>query len=133
MKYMAALENGDPTAVAYSVVIPDLPGCFSAGDSFEEALKNAKEAAELWMESELDAGRGIPQPSSFNKLKADPDLKGCIWAVIDVNPEALSDKAERVNITLPARVLKRLDRQAKSCGETRSGYIARMVVCNPVG
>jgi len=38
---------------------------------------------------------------------------------------SLSDKAERINITLPARVLQRIDAAAKTAGETRSGYIAR--------
>ena len=38
------------------------------------------------------------------------------------------DTIERVNITLPRRVLRRLDRKAKEAGETRSGYIARMAI-----
>lgn len=34
----------------YSVWIPDLPGCASQGDSLEEAMKNIKEAMELYLE-----------------------------------------------------------------------------------
>lgn len=34
----------------YSVTIPALPGCISQGETFEEALKNIKEAAELYLE-----------------------------------------------------------------------------------
>ena len=34
------------------------------------------------------------------------------------------NKAERINITLPASVLRRIDAAAKSAGESRSGYIA---------
>ncbi|KKR75941.1 hypothetical protein A2470_03640 [Candidatus Curtissbacteria bacterium RIFOXYC2_FULL_41_11] len=34
----------------YSVTIPALPGCISEGDTFEEALKNIKEAAQLYLE-----------------------------------------------------------------------------------
>lgn len=34
----------------YSVVIPALPGCISQGETFEEALANIKEAAELYLE-----------------------------------------------------------------------------------
>jgi len=33
----------------YSVSIPSLPGCFSEGDSFEEAAENIKEAIELYL------------------------------------------------------------------------------------
>ena len=36
--------------VGYSVSIPALPGCISQGDTFEEALKNIEEAAELYLE-----------------------------------------------------------------------------------
>jgi predicted RNase H-like HicB family nuclease len=34
----------------YSVSVPSLPGCFSQGDTFEKALKNIKEAIELYLE-----------------------------------------------------------------------------------
>lgn len=35
----------------YSVFVPSLPGCASQGDTIDEALKNIKEAAELYLES----------------------------------------------------------------------------------
>jgi predicted RNase H-like HicB family nuclease len=36
----------------YSVIVPDLPGCFSQGNNFEEAQKNIKEAIKLYLEEE---------------------------------------------------------------------------------
>ena len=36
----------------YSVSVPSLPGCFSQGDTFEEALKNIREAIDLYLEDE---------------------------------------------------------------------------------
>ena len=50
MRYPIAIELGDETH-AYGVVVPDLPGCFSAGDTLDEAISNAKEAMELWVET----------------------------------------------------------------------------------
>ena len=48
MKYFIAIEPGtDDTA--FGVVVPDLPGCFSSGDTLEEAIDNANEAAKLWL------------------------------------------------------------------------------------
>ncbi|MBI2591542.1 MAG: type II toxin-antitoxin system HicB family antitoxin [Candidatus Brennerbacteria bacterium] len=38
----------------YSVSVPSLPGCFSQGDNFEEAVKNIKEAVHLYLEEEPD-------------------------------------------------------------------------------
>ena len=34
----------------FSVWVPDLPGCASQGETFEEALSNIKEAIELYVE-----------------------------------------------------------------------------------
>lgn len=38
----------------YSVNVPTLPGCFSQGDTFEEAMANIKEAIELYLEDEQE-------------------------------------------------------------------------------
>ncbi len=38
----------------YSVSVPVLPGCFSQGDSFEDAVKNIQEAIELYLDEEND-------------------------------------------------------------------------------
>ena len=54
-----------------------------------------------------------------------PDFKSWIWAIVEINPEDLSDVVERVNITLPKRVLTAADRYAAARGETRSGFLAR--------
>ena len=40
----------EETEGGYSVWVPDLPGCASQGETFEEALKNIKEAIELFLE-----------------------------------------------------------------------------------
>jgi len=69
MLYPVAVEAGDAKH-AFGVVVPDLPGCFSAGDTFEEALVNAREAIELHVEALLDAGDRVPAPSSVDKLVA---------------------------------------------------------------
>jgi predicted RNase H-like HicB family nuclease len=34
----------------YTVTVPSLPGCISEGDTFDEALKNIKEAITLYLE-----------------------------------------------------------------------------------
>jgi metal-responsive CopG/Arc/MetJ family transcriptional regulator len=49
-------------------------------------------------------------------------------SLITIDPAALDDAVERVNITLPRRILRRLDDEARAAGETRSGYIAKLTV-----
>ena len=44
MRYPIAIEPGSEMT-AFGIVVPDLPGCFSAGDTLDEALAGAEEAA----------------------------------------------------------------------------------------
>ena len=128
MHYAITVEPGTETT-AWGVVVPDLPGCFSAGDTLEEALIQAEEAVTAWIETALDAGQDIPTPSPIEALRtARPEFDGWLWALVKVDPAMLDDTVERVNISLPRRVLKRLDDRARMAGETRSGFIARMAV-----
>ena len=133
MRYPIAIENPDFASQAsrksgyhaFGVVVPDLPGCFSAGDTLDDAVDNAREAIEFWLETVIDDGGAVPAPKTISEHQANPEFAGWIWAVVPVDLAALSDKVERVNITLPARVLRRIDAEAKASGETRSGFIAR--------
>lgn len=130
MRYPVAIETGSETT-AFGVVVPDLPGCFSAGDTLEEALGGAEEAAAAWVDAALDAGEAIPAPSSLDALRRNADYADWTFGVITLDPALLDDTIERVNITLPRRVLKRLDAMAQAAGESRSGYIAQLTLEEP--
>ena len=128
MKYPIAIEPGTDTT-AWGVVVPELPGCFSAADEgIDQAIENAKEAIALWIEDAISNGELIPKPSSITDLQQTGEYDGWIWAVAEVDPALIDDTTERVNITLPRRILALLDHKAKSAGETRSGYIAQMTL-----
>ena len=53
MRYPIAIEPGTDTT-AWGVVVPDLPGCFSAGDTLDEAIEEAREAIILHLDGLLD-------------------------------------------------------------------------------
>lgn len=127
MRYPILIEAGSETC-AFGVVVPDLPGCFSAGDTLDEALAQAEVAAAAWIDAALDMGQAIPAPSSLEVVRADPDYAGWTLGVITLDPALLDDASERVNITLPRRVLRRLDALAGAAGASRSGYIARLTL-----
>ncbi len=110
------------------MVVPDLPGCFSAGDTLDEAITNAEEAIAAWIDAGLDAGEAVPAPSPIDVLRANVDFDGWNYGVVDVDPASLDDATERVNITLPRRVLKRLEATTAAAGESRSGYIAKLAL-----
>ena len=128
MRYPVAIEPGTDAA-AWGVIVPDLSGCFSAGDTLEETMIQAEDAITGWIETALDDGQDIPAPTHIEALRnAHPEFEGWLWALVKVDPAMLDDTLERVNISLPRRVLHRLDARARSAGETRSGFIARMAV-----
>lgn len=58
-------------------------------------------------------------------MRESRDYAGWTFGIITLDPALLDDTIERVNITLPRRVLKRLDALARAGGESRSGYIAQ--------
>lgn len=128
MKFPIAIEPGNEKK-SWGVVVPDLPGCFSAADSgVDEAIDQSKEAIALWIETALDKGEAVPQPSNVADLQKRREFKGWIWAIVEIDPALLSEDIERVNITMPRRILARIDAQARSRGMTRSGYISEMAL-----
>jgi predicted RNase H-like HicB family nuclease len=109
----------------YGVTVPDLPGCFSAGATMEEALTNAVEAIELHLEGMLIDGEPLPLPKPLAEHQQNPDYADGVWALVTVDLSRISGKSKRVNITLPERLLTVMDQYAAQHGETRSGLIAQ--------
>jgi predicted RNase H-like HicB family nuclease len=52
---------------AFIAEVPELPGCMAHGETPEKALKNAKEAIQLWIDTAKEFGDAIPEPKG-NKL-----------------------------------------------------------------
>ena len=125
MRYPIFIEPGTK-GLAFGVIVPDLPGCFSAGDTLEEALINAREAIAVWLESELDNGGTVLPPKPIDAYAA--DYAGWIPSIAEIDLDAVLGESERINISLPKRVLRRLDIQAERAHETRSGYIAKLAL-----
>lgn len=55
MRFTIAIEPGTSKA-AFGVVVPDLPGCFSAGDTIADAFHNAHEAIDAFCETLAEDG-----------------------------------------------------------------------------
>ena len=70
--YIALVHKDEGTS--YGVSFPDLHGCISAGDTFEEAVANASEALAGHLSLMKADGDAIPAPRSFEELRRDPDF-----------------------------------------------------------
>jgi predicted RNase H-like HicB family nuclease len=86
--YVAVVEDTGPDK-AIGIWFPDLPGCFSAGDDVDEALRNAEEALTLYAEAEAKEGRDLPPPRALSELKSDPsaaaDLRDHMVALVTLH------------------------------------------------
>ncbi len=124
MRYLILIEPGTESC-AYGVVVPDFPGCFSAGDTLEEAIENAENAILMHLESLIDAGEPLPAPLPAETYVKNPAYKGWIHAMVDIDVSRIQGPAQRINITIPKRVLRAIDAAAARAHETRSGFLAR--------
>ena len=130
MRYPILIEEGTEDA-AFGVVVPDLPGCFSAGDTLDEALDAAKEAAAAWIDATFDGGGAIPKPSRLDEIRRLPGYEGWAVGLVELDDALLDDTIERVNITLPRRVLRRLDELAAARHQSRGAFIADLTLHLP--
>ncbi|MDO5674767.1 MAG: type II toxin-antitoxin system HicB family antitoxin [bacterium] len=122
MRFPVVLHTDD--GIRFGVTVPDLPGCFSAGDTFDEALDSVVEAIDLHLEGLTEEGGEIPVPRSIADHRKNPDFHDGVWAAVEVDVTRFEGKAEKINITLPRRLLFRIDAYASAHGKTRSGFLA---------
>ncbi|WP_296231544.1 type II toxin-antitoxin system HicB family antitoxin [uncultured Pseudomonas sp.] len=126
MLYPIAILPGDEHH-AWGVEVPDIPGCFSAGDDLDDALAMAREAIEGHLEILAEDGEPIPQANSLTHHARNPAFAGCTWAVVDIDVTKYMGKAEKLNITLPGHLINRIDEYVKNHPEqkSRSGFLAK--------
>lgn len=125
MLFPIAILPGDD-AHAWGVEVPDIAGCYSAGEDLDDAIAMAREAIEGHLELLAQDEQEIPKASKVGVHAANPAYAGCTWALIDIDITRYLGKAEKLNITLPAYLLNRIDSYVKSHPEhkSRSGFLA---------
>ncbi len=122
MRFPVVLHTDD--GVRFGVTVPDLPGCFSAGGTFDEALDSVVEAIDLHLEGLVEEGGDVPTPHPITEHRANPDFADGVWAAVEVDVSRFDGRAEKINITLPRRLLAKIDDYARAHGATRSGFLA---------
>ena len=121
-----AIHKDDGTS--YGVTVPDIPGVFSCGDSFEEALLNAKEAITDHVMILLEDGDYSPiTTTSITELQQHPDFQDATWGLVDIDEALLNTEQVRFNVSWPGYLVHIVDAYVKSNHETRSGFLAKAV------
>jgi len=113
---------------SYGVTVPDLPGCFSAGDTLDEAFAMAREAIECHIEGLLMDGDAIPDLRPIQNHLSNPDLAEGVWALIDVDISKLSGEPVSFTAEMPKPILAMTDEIAEREGDTRSALLTRAII-----
>ncbi len=109
----------------YGVTVPDIEGCFSAGDTLDEALDNTKEAIQGHLELLAEDGIFAPTASLIDTHLANPDYNGGTWAYLDIDITAFLGKTEKANVTLPKLLIKQIDAVVQAGNvKSRSAFLA---------
>ncbi len=78
MKYPVAIHKDQDSC--FGVSVPDLPGCFSAGETIDEALSNTQDAIFDHLEILAEEGKSVSEPSEIEKHYDNPDYAQALWA-----------------------------------------------------
>ncbi len=88
-----------PEESGYSVSVPDLEGCYTQGETLEEALAMVQEAIGLYLDGSSDA----PAPSAPESIEAEP---GDFLMVVAYDPLAYerrhNTRAVKKTLTIPS-------------------------------
>jgi predicted RNase H-like HicB family nuclease len=126
--YVALFETvpgtGGPGSAGYGVVFPDFPGCISAGDTYEEALRMAHEALSGHVACMKKDGDPVPEPRTLAEIKAtweDWNEWNADYEFVVGYVTLLPLKTtKRVNVVLEESLLTRIDQVTNN----RSAFIS---------
>jgi predicted RNase H-like HicB family nuclease len=113
----------DESGGTWGVRIPDLPGCYGAGASAEDAIRDAASAAREWIEHQTSGAKILPRARTAADILASGDIEAGEAAVLI--PVMIDDgRTVRANLTFDAGLLRDIDAAARLRGLTRSAFLA---------
>ncbi|NIH16337.1 type II toxin-antitoxin system HicB family antitoxin [Serratia symbiotica] len=132
MLYPVAIDKGHSS---FGVRVPDIPGCFSGGDNYQDVLESVREAIDAHIELLVEDGEAVPEATSVENWLTDPDYTGVVWVLVDVDVTRLMGKAEKINVTLPSLLIRRIDKFVAANPEygSRSGFLSRVAADKVIG
>ncbi len=99
--------------LGYSVVIPDLLGCCTQGDTLEEAIEMAEDAALGWLLTTLEENEEIPNASNINDIKLEDEDEFVSLLLLDLSSYSekySSRKSVKKTLTIPYWLNERAER-----------------------
>jgi len=114
MIYPVVVHHEDGSA--YGVTVPDfirddIGGCFSAGDTFAEALDNTKEAIQSILEILVEDNKEIPKGSNVEDYLNHEEYQDGVWALVDIDLTPYLGHSKKINVTLPDGLIAKIDKE----------------------
>lgn len=127
MRYSVFIHK-DPGS-SFGVIFPELPGCFSAGETMDEALTNAGEALAMHVGGLEADGEPVPLPLPVDDILRDPKFAEAREDAVIASVPLVRDlgSTTRVNVSFDLGLLHALDSEARHRRQTRSAFIASAV------
>ncbi len=75
MLYPVAIDKGDSS---FGVRVPDIPGCFSDGDNYQDAIESVREAIDAHIELLVEDSEAVSEATGVKNWLADPDYAGVV-------------------------------------------------------
>lgn len=131
-KYYIAAFVQEEDGSGYSVYFPDVPGCFTCGESLEEAMFLAEDVLRLVLQDMAAERKEIPSASGLEDVRRmvteERALDGLSTPENTVYQLVAAPELDmvpvKVTISMPRAVLNEVDEKAKLLGFTRSGFLA---------
>ena len=64
-KHYSMIIKWDPEDKIYVVAVPELPGCMTHGQTYEEAVRQGQDAIESWIMVARELNRPVPPPKVY--------------------------------------------------------------------
>ena len=115
----------DESQGAWGVRIPDLPGCYGAGDSAEAAIRDAASAAREWIVHQEAQGMARPKARTTSEVLTSGEIDVAAGEAAVLIPVLIDEgRTVRANLTFDAGLLGAIDAAASERGLTRSAFLA---------
>ena len=121
--YLHRAESG-----SFSGFVPDIEGCFFAGDNIDDAIADAFYAIDAHLEFQAEKGKTLPVAMPVEAHFDNVNCQGGYWAFVEIDLSKYDGRAVKLNITLPQNLLNKIDSYVELHRHfgSRSGFIAEI-------
>lgn len=111
-------------------IAPDIPDSRVTADTLDNAMYLVKDAISMYLERLENEDIDIPYPDSIQNHSNKPEFANCIWALAEVDLLKCMGKSIKINVTLPAFLIPKIDRYVakNSACSSRSAFLAESAI-----